>query len=120
MKDIAFRKLAAALAAVGISLNDVDRLALKRAQIARLRDEEKEIEKRVFKLVANPDQVADGFLVRVRHVFQIRRGLNSAEVRRLLHPNQLRVCERVTEVHALKVTGFSTVKGATSQPEEVS
>lgn len=96
-------------------LTAVDNLARVRAQISELRKLEKEAEKPVRAALekADPDdQFVDGPLFRARLVTQIQMRLDADKVRELLHPNQLRVCEKAITVVKINLTARPTEKVA--------
>lgn len=101
----------------------IDRLGAIRAQIATLREQEKDAEQLVrveLEKQAARDPNAphvDGELFRATLVVQFRDSLIADKVRELLHPNTLRACTRTTEVRMIKLTARSTEKLAIPQSQ---
>lgn len=94
----------------------VDRLGIIRAQIASLREQEKEVEQSVKielekQAALDPnDPNLNGELFRATLVVQFRESLIAEKVRELVHPNTLRACLRVTEVRMVKLAARKTEK----------
>lgn len=78
-------------------MNSIDKLGMLNAQIAEIQAQAAEIKKELIESIG-PGHHADGDLFRVSIAESERVTLDADDVRRFLHPNQLRVCERKSKV----------------------